>query len=50
MYFGIRMDDMNDVTSKKQMILFIQYFYKKVEKVKKRFLSVENVLEQGEEL
>ncbi|CAB4013808.1 zinc finger 862-like, partial [Paramuricea clavata] len=46
--FGVLMDDMTDVTSKEQIILFIQYFCKKEEKVKTKFLSVENVLEQGE--
>ena len=46
--FGILVDDMTDVTSKEQMIIFIQYYCRKDEKVKTKFLSVESVLEQGE--
>ena len=43
--FGILMDDMTDVTSKEQMIVFIQYYCRKDEKVK---MSVESVLEHDE--
>ena len=39
---------MTDVTSKEQMIIFIQYYCRKDEKVKTKFFSVESVLEQGE--
>ena len=46
--YGILMDDMTDVTSKEQMILFIQYYCRKEEKVKTKFLSVESVLDQSE--
>lgn len=46
--FGILMDDMTDVTSKEQMIFFIQYYCRKDEKVKTKFLSVESVLEHDE--
>ena len=38
------MDDMKDVTSKEQIIVFIQYHCKKQEKVKTKFFSVESVL------
>ena len=46
--YGILMDDMTDVTSKEQMILFIQYYCRKEEKVKTKFLSVESVLDQSD--
>lgn len=36
------------VRSKEQMIFFIQYYCRKEEKEKTKFLSVESVLEQGE--
>lgn len=35
--FGILMDDMTDVTSKEQMMFFIQYYCRKDEKVKTKF-------------
>lgn len=46
--FGILIDDMTDVTSKEQMILFVQYYCRKEEKVKTKFLSVESVLDQSD--
>ena len=46
--YGILMDNMTDVTSKGQMILFLQYFCRKEEKVKTKFLSVESVLDQSD--
>ena len=39
---------MMHVRSKEQMIFFIQYYCRKEEKEKTKFLSVESVLEQGE--
>ena len=42
--FGILMDDMKDVTNKEQIIVFIQYYCRKQEKVKTKFISVESVL------
>ena len=46
--YGILMDNMTVVTSKGQMILFIQYYSRKEEKVKTKFLSVESVLDQSD--
>ena len=46
--FGFLVDDKTDVTSKEQMIIFIHYYCRKEEKVKTKLMSVERVLEQGE--
>ena len=39
---------MTDITSSEQMILFVQYFSRKSEKVEAKFLCIKNVLEHGD--
>ena len=47
MTFGLLVDDMSDVTSMEQMIVFVQYYSRKEEKVSVKFLRVENVLAEA---
>ena len=46
--FGILLGDMTEITCKEKIILFIQYYCWKDEKVKTKFLSVQKVFEESE--
>ena len=44
--FSVLIDDVTDITSKEQCILFIQYYSKSNEKVEARFINIASLLDE----